>query len=56
MKNNGKVALYQEKFNALEKQMGEHDEKIHVIFDTIRDLLESNESKTPRIGFRAHNG
>ncbi|OHB76847.1 MAG: hypothetical protein A2Z34_07185 [Planctomycetes bacterium RBG_16_59_8] len=44
------------RINALEKQMGEHDEKIHVIFDTIRDLLESNESKTPRIGFRAHNG
>ena len=43
------------RLESLEKKFGEHDEKIKIIFEAIRKLLESpKESEKSRIGFHSY--
>lgn len=42
------------RLDALEEKFGEHDDKIRVIFEAIRELLDSpRESQKPKIGFHS---
>ncbi|MEK7450152.1 MAG: hypothetical protein AAB019_11800 [Planctomycetota bacterium] len=44
------------KVEMIERQFGEHDEKIKVIFEAIKQLLEplKEKEKRPRIGFHSN--
>ncbi|MBI4713267.1 MAG: ORF6N domain-containing protein [Planctomycetes bacterium] len=43
------------RLEALERKFGEHDDKIKIIFEAIKQLLEPpEEKKKPRIGFHPH--
>jgi len=40
----------------LERKIEDHDEEIHTIFETIRQLMASPEKKRPKIGFKREGG